>query len=57
MGIRRRDLPLPLPGERLVSSSHRLEEMRMKYGIPEGMPFVLLDCDEEFMEGHAERAA
>lgn len=46
MGNKRRDLPLPLPGERLVSSSHRLDKMRMKYGIPEGMPFVLLDVSE-----------
>lgn len=46
MGKRRRDLPLPPPGERLVSSSHRLEEMRMKYGIPQGMPVILLDISE-----------
>jgi excisionase family DNA binding protein len=46
MGKKRSDIPLPLPGERLVSSSHRLEEMRMKYGIPQGMPFILLDVSE-----------
>jgi excisionase family DNA binding protein len=46
MGNKRSDLPLPLPGERLVSSSHRLEEMRKKYGIPQGMPFILLDVSE-----------
>jgi excisionase family DNA binding protein len=46
MGKRRRDLPLPPPGERLVSSSHRLEQMRMKYGIPQGMPFILLDISD-----------
>jgi excisionase family DNA binding protein len=46
MSNKQSDLPLPLPGERLVSSSHRLEEMRMKYGIPQGMPFILLDVSE-----------
>jgi len=46
MGNKRRDLPLPLPGERLISSLNRLEEMRMKYGIPQGMPFILLDVSE-----------